>query len=89
MSVYNSVIKLPVSNRKLDSVGPYFIILCYKNVTKTVLVFRRSVNTQTHTKWSSHGSLQFYSKMLFAFLIGTLINHEFCTVSQNSLLYWY
>jgi hypothetical protein len=89
MSVYYDIIELPVSNRKLGSVGPCSIILCYKNGTKTVLVFRRSVNTQTHTKWSSHGSLQFYSKMLFAFLIGTLINHELCTVSQNSLLYRY
>jgi hypothetical protein len=65
MSVYNAIIKLPVSNRKLDSVGPCFIILCYKSGTKTVLIFRKSVNTQTHTKWSSRGSLQFYSKMLF------------------------
>jgi len=87
LSVHNAIIKLPVSNRKLDSVGR--IILCYKNGAKMVLVFQRSVNTQTQTKWSSHGSLQFYSKILFHFLIGTLINHELCTVSQNSLLYWY
>ena len=87
--VYNAIIMLPVSNRKLDSVDPCFIILRYKNGTKTVVVFRRSVNMQTHTKWRSHGSIQFYSKMLFAFLIGTLINHELCNASQNSLLYWY
>ena len=79
-------VKLPVSNRNLDSVGPCFIILCSKNGTKMVLVFRRSVNTQTHSTWSSHGSLQVYNKMLFAFLIGTLISHEFYTVSQNFLI---